>query len=200
VALAGRVVDRTAGTKSFSQRLDGSLDDRDIVFIGMRAVAAARLKLGDVRMQLAEKRRWPLEQNSHLSRRSLSLGEPSANAGQCRAKRLMHFERRGLPFEHEIGDRRRRHVADGVVLIGRVVDERSGAEALDRGIARIGAVGDQDFGFALQDDEEFLLDVAIGGWGQCPGLSTETCDFMPARIGVEPLNSGYDFQPCRLSR
>jgi len=36
VALAGRVVDRTAGTKSFSQRLDGSgeLDDRDIVFIG----------------------------------------------------------------------------------------------------------------------------------------------------------------------
>jgi hypothetical protein len=27
-----------------------------------------------VRMQLAEKRRWPLEQNSHLSRPSLSLG------------------------------------------------------------------------------------------------------------------------------
>ena len=92
---------------------------------------------------------------------SLSLGEPSANVGQCRAKRLVHFERRGLPFEHEIGDRRRRHIADGVVLIGRVVDERSGAKALDCGIAGIGAVGDQDFGFALQDDEEFLLDVAM---------------------------------------
>ena len=163
VEFAGRVVDRTAGAKSFSQRLDGSgeHDDRDIVFIGMRAVAAARLKLGDVRMQLAEKRRWPLEQNSRLSRPSLSLGEPSANVGQCRAKRLVHFERRGLPFEHEIGDRCRRHIADGVVLIGRVVDERSGAEALDRGIAGIGAGDDQDFGFAIQDDEEFLLDVAM---------------------------------------
>jgi hypothetical protein len=95
VEFAGRVIDRTAGTKSFSQRLDrsGEHDDRDIVFIGMRAVAAARLKLGDVRMQLAEKRRWPLEQNS-LSFSTGVMTAPKLSRKVASLRRCRQFQHR----------------------------------------------------------------------------------------------------------
>lgn len=47
------------------------------------------------------------------------------------------------------------------MLIGRVINKGSGAVALDSGIGRIRTVGDQDFGFAVQDDQQLLLDVAM---------------------------------------
>jgi len=91
-----------------------------------------------------EPRREPFRRG----RRSLSI--EMVKRGR---QRPLDVGRRGAPLEHQIADGGRRAIADRVMLVRRIVDKRSGAQTFDVSAFRLRAIGDQDIGFSVEDDQ-----------------------------------------------
>src|SRR5262249_27005378 len=96
-----------------------------------------------------EQEAWSEALRPRRCRRSLGMMEGRSE----RPSRLCGL---GPPLEHEIGDRRRRTIADRVVLMRRIVDERSGVQALDMSAFRPRAVGNQNIRLPIEDDQQLL--------------------------------------------
>jgi len=70
------------------------------------------------------------------------------------------LQRARLPFEHDVGDRRIAPVSNCVMLIGRVIDERSRTEHLDSSIRAV-IIRYENLGNAIENKQQFLLDVRM---------------------------------------
>src|SRR5262245_11349609 len=69
------------------------------------------------------------------------------------------------PFEHQVCDGGVGAIADGMVQMGRIVDERTGAQSFDTGAFRRGPVRNQNIGFPIEDDQQFLFDMLMRRMG-----------------------------------
>ncbi len=125
----------------------------------VRRVPGARLEFTDVYMEIAQECRWPFEDDL-LAEWCMSVSCPR-RPNDTRREWRTRFLRRRPPLEHEIGDRCVADVANRVVLVRRVMDERAWFEALDTRslVLRIGR--NQQFRFPGEYDEQLFFEMRV---------------------------------------
>ena len=119
------------------------------------------LQVGHVGMKLAEIGGLAFEQDAACPRRGTLRRIYPADVESCRREGPLGFCRRSAPFEHQISDGELRGVANGVVLVGRVVHETAGSEPFDPRARRIGGFWYDDLGFSFEHHQQLFFRVTM---------------------------------------